>query len=258
VGFLETVVEQKRIEVASKSAVRPIAELEREVGNVPLRDFTAAVSGERRVIAELKARTPTAASFRHSGALHELARTYEACGAAAISVVTDRYHFGTSLEDVRRVRGAVELPVLVKDFILDPYQLLEARAYGADAVLLIVRMLHWDALTALLDLSRELGMAALVETHDEKEMKTALQARSSIVGVNNRDLDSMAVSLDTTRRLAQLVPEGVILVAESGIRRRADLDDLAAHGAGAFLVGSSLLDAEDPEALLRSLTGGHQ
>ena len=254
-GFLESVIEQKRSEVAARSAQRPIAELERAAADVPVRDFARAVSGGNRVIAELKARTPSVKSFRHSESLHELAHTYADNGAAAISIVTDAHNFGTSLEDVYRVRERVDLPVLVKEFVLDPYQVLEARAHGADAILLIVRMLEWDALTGLLDLTRRLGMAALVETHNEAEMKTALQARAAIVGVNNRDLDTMTVSLDTTRRLARLVPDGVTLVAESGIKTRADVEDLAAHGAGAFLVGGSLLDSPDPGTLLRSLLG---
>jgi indole-3-glycerol phosphate synthase len=255
VGFLETVIEAKRTEVAERSAARPVAELEQLAAGVPVRDFAAAISGGNRVIAELKARTPTIKSFRHSESLHDLARTYEEGGAAAISIVVDEANFGTSLDDVHRVRERVALPVLAKEFIFDPYQVLEARAFGADAILLIARMLDWDRLTGLLELTRRLGMAALVETHSEDEMKMALQAKAGIVGVNNRDLDTMTISLDTTRRLARLVPAGVTLVAESGIKGRADVEDLAAHGAGAFLVGGSLLDSPDPGRLLRQLTG---
>lgn len=253
-GFLDTIVRQKRAEVTQKASSRPVAELERAARRTPARDFAAAVSGGGRVIAELKARTPTVKSFRHSNSLHDLARTYEAAGAAAISIVTDERHFGTSLEDVHRVRQMVDLPVLVKDFVVDSYQVLEARAHGADALLLIALLLDRDALASLLDLVRSLGMAALVETHDERELRTALDAGASIVGVNNRDLDTMTVSLDTTRRLAGLAPDDVLLVAESGIRTRDDIDDLAACGAGAFLIGGSLLDSPDPGALLRSLT----
>lgn len=236
-------------------AARPVAELERAAADNPVRDFAAAISGGGRIIAELKARTPSVKSFRHSQALDTLAETYARCGAAAISIVTDERNFGTSLDDVHRVRRQVELPVIVKDFVVDPYQVVEARAYGADAILLIARILHWDALTGLLDLAHRLGMSALVETHNEEELKTALQARAPIVGVNNRDLDTMGISLDTTRRLARLVPDEVTLVAESGIKTRGDIEDLTAHGAGAFLVGGSLLDAADPCAHLRALLG---
>jgi indole-3-glycerol phosphate synthase len=255
VGFLETIVDQKRAEVAAKMTTRPLAVLERAAADQPVRDFQAAISGGGRVIAELKARTPSIPSFAQSGSLHDLALTYAECGAAAISIVVDERNFGTSLEDVSIVRERVELPVLAKEFVFDPYQILEARAYGADAILLIARMLDWNALTALLDLVHQLGMSALVETHNENEMKTALQARAPIVGINNRDLDTMSISLDTTRRVARLVPADTILVAESGIKTRSDIEDLAAHGAGAFLVGTSLLAATDPAAKLKELLG---
>jgi len=254
-GFIDTIIDQKRAELAARMSVRSIATIERAAASTPVRDFHAAVTGGDRVIAELKARTPSVASFRQSGSLRRLARAYAEGGAAAISIVTDERNFGTSLADVGRVREQVNLPVLVKDFMFDPYQVVEARAHGADAVLLIARLLDWDRLTGLLDLTHRLGMSALVETHDENEMMTALAARARIVGINNRDLDTMKTSLDTTRRLARLVPAGVVLVAESGITSRADVESLAACGAGAFLVGRSLLDADDPGAKLRELRG---
>lgn len=254
-GFLETVLAQKRGEVAAKAAARPVKELEEAAADVPVRDFAAAISGGNRIIAELKARTPSVKSFLHSDSLHALAETYQESGAAAISIVVDEPNFGTSLADVHRVRQRVDLPVLAKEFVFDPYQILEARAHGADAILLIARMLDFNALTALLDFTRELGMAALVETHDESEVNAALLARAPIVGINNRNLDTMTVTLDTTRQLARLIPDGVILVAESGIRTRADVEDLAACGAGTFLIGGSLLDAPDPGRLLREFQG---
>lgn len=254
-GFLDTIIDQKRAEVTARMSVQSIAQMERAAAAAPVRDFHAAVSGGGKIIAELKARTPSVASFRHSGSLRRLARVYAESGAAAISIVTDERNFGTSLSDVRRVREQVSLPVLVKDFVFDPYQVVEARAHGADAILLIVRLLDFDRLTGLLELTRRLGMSALVETHDEAEMRTALQARARIVGVNNRDLDTMTTSLDTTRRVARLVPADVTLVAESGIASREDVETLAACGASAFLVGRSLLDADDPGAKLRELRG---
>lgn len=245
---------EKRAEVSAKKAARPLAQLEREATG-PVRDFRAAISGGGRVITELKARTPTIDQFLHSSALDELAQTYERNGAAAISIVTDTRNFGTSLDDVRRIRERVALPILVKDFVFDPYQVFEARAAGADAVLLIVRLLDGARLAELLGLVHELGMNALVETHNEDEVKAAVAAKASIIGVNNRDLDTMEISLDTTRRLARAVPGDVILVAESGIRSRSDIDDLSACGATAFLVGGSLLSAQDPGARLRELAG---
>lgn len=254
-GFLETVYEQKRAEVAARASHRPVAGLEADAARVDARDFRAAISQPGSIIAELKARTPTVASFRHSHALHDLAGVYAASGASAISIVTDERRFGTSLDDVRRVRDAVALPVLVKDFVIDRYQMVEARAAGADAILLIVRMLDDDTLASLLAAATGLGLAALVETHDEHELERALAAGAAIVGINNRDLDTMSVSLDTTRRLAPRVDGRAVVVAESGIRTRADVEDLAAHGARAFLVGTTLLDAPDPGAVLEALAG---
>jgi indole-3-glycerol phosphate synthase len=256
--FLEAIVADKRDEVAEKKLAAPIAELVREAEGRDVRDFRAAIStggGVGGVIAELKARTPTIPRFAQSLRLEELARTYQRCGAVAISVVTDEKRFGTSLDTVRRVRELTMLPVLAKEFVIDPYQLVEARAAGADAVLLIVRLLEMDALVQMLEIVRTLGMSALVETHTAEEIEIALAAGADIIGINNRDLDRMEVSLDTTRQLAKNVPEGVAVVAESGIQSRADIEDLAAHGAHAFLVGNALLSAEDPEGKLRELVG---
>ena len=257
-GFLEEIIADKRIEVAEKKIAAPMEQLAREAARWDIRDFRGAISkggGVGGVLAELKARTPTVESFAQSGRLEELAETYERCGAVAISIVTDEKRFGTSLETVRRVRERTRLPILVKEFMIDPYQLVEARAAGADATLLMVRLLGKTELISMLDRVRELGMSALVETHTGEEIQTALDAGADIVGINNRDLDRMQVSLDTTRRLAGSVPEGVLVVAESGIRSRDDIDDLAAHGAPAFLVGNALLASDHPEAKLRELVG---
>ncbi len=251
-GFLEFIVAEKRKELAGTDAAFSLDALrERALRADAPRDFLAAVSRRGAVIAELKARTPTIESFVQSQSLMELATTYAANGASAISIVTDPNRFGTSYLDVARVREVVSLPVIAKDFVIDPYQVIEARAAGADAVLLIVRLLELETLRGLLELANALGMSALVETHTESEILAALAAGARIIGINNRDLDTMAVSLDTTRRLAHLVPDDVVLVAESGIRARDDVIDLFAYGARAFLVGGSLLDSADPGKLLR-------
>lgn len=252
--FLDQVVSEKQREIAAAKLSRPIAELAREAERNPLRDFRAAVSPQGAVIAEIKARTPTIASFPHSGSVHKLAAVYAENGASAISVVADPLRFGTSLADVSAVRETVPLPVIAKDFIIDPYQVVAARAAGADAVLLIVRLLDLERLRTLFAAAGDLGMAVLVETHSESEVLAAIAAGATIVGINNRDLDTMTVSLDVTRRLAGLVPAGKIVVSESGITTRADIDDLSARGATAFLVGGSLLAAGDPGAALRALT----
>ncbi len=254
-NFLERVISEKRAEVALRRSVVPFETLAARLDAGGVRDFHGAVSRPRAIIAELKARTPTIASFTHSADLMALATTYADNGAAAISIVTDRTRFGTGLEDVARVRKTVPLPVIAKDFVVDPYQVMEARAAGADAVLLIVRLLDLNRLRSLIGLVHELGMHALVETHSEEEVLAALTVDARIIGINNRDLDTMQVSLDVTRRLAPLVPEDVVVVAESGIRSGGDVESLAASGARAFLVGGSLLDAGDPGALLRELTG---
>ncbi len=260
-GFIERVLEEKRVELERKKRDRPVETMRESLEATQVRDFRCAIASSAEgasytpIIAELKARTPSVKSFVQSDSLDQLAQTYEANGAAAISIVTDTRNFGTSLDDVRSVRMRVSLPVLIKDFLIDRYQIFEARAYGADAVLLIVRLLDFDRLTELLGLAQQLGMSALLETHNEAEVAMALQARGTIVGVNNRNLDTLEVSLETTRRLAKLVPHEVTLVSESGIRDRADVEDLSATGVNAFLVGGTLLNSEDPGGTLRSLRG---
>jgi indole-3-glycerol phosphate synthase len=249
------VAAEKRAGVAARARALPFDALAERASTRGVRDFHAAIAPRGSVIAEVKARTPTVPSFRHGGGLVALAETYARSGAAAISVVADPARFGTSLDDVTRVRAAVALPVVAKDFVVDGYQVLEARTAGADAVLLIARLLTTPELRSLHDLAHDLGMHAVVETHDETDLAAALAAGARILGINNRDLDTMRVSLDTTRRLARLVPDDVLLVSESGIRSRADIDDLSAHGARAFLVGGALLDADDPGARLRELAG---
>lgn len=252
-SFLDKVIADKARELETRRKATPVSALHEAAAN-PVRGFAAAVANGSGVIAELKAKTPNRTSFRHSTNLNALATTYAQHGASAISIVTDEKRFGCSLATVGRVRHIVPLPVLVKDFIIDPYQVLEARASGADAVLLIARILDWDRLTSLLDLVHQLGMDALVETHTETEVSMALQARARIIGVNNRNLDTMEITLETTHRLASLIPDGVVLVSESGINTRADIDALRASGATAFLVGGALLDAEDPAHKLAELT----
>jgi len=252
--FLDQVAADKQREVAAARLVTPLASLMPLTRRHPVRDFRAAVSRPGAVIAELKARTPTIESFRNSTSLHRQAAIYAENGAAAISIVTDPARFGTSLADVTSVRQTVPLPVIAKDFVIDNYQIVAARAAGADAVLLIVRLLDLERLKRFLATTADLGMAALVETHSEDEILAAIAAGAQIIGINNRDLDTMTVSLDTTRRLAGLVPDDAILISESGIQSRTDIDDLSACGATAFLVGGSLLAAGDPAAALRALT----
>lgn len=255
-NFLDRVLKEKEREIAHKKSAVPVGDLKRLVSKTPPRDFTGALSGGSRIIAEVKKRSPRVLSFRQTGAVDTLAPIYEESGAAAISVVTDAANFGTSLSDVRRIRSQVQLPVLVKDFILDPYQVFEARAAGADAVLLISRIVTVDTLAALLELTHSLGMHSLVEVHSADDVEKALLAGAPVVGINNRDLDSLEVSLGTTRNLIRVIPQEAVIVSESGISRREHIEELSALGVDAFLIGGALLQSSDPGALLRTLAGG--
>jgi indole-3-glycerol phosphate synthase len=257
-SFLSDILARKRLEVAAARRAVPEAELRARLRDLPpARDLEAALSlrgGPARVIAEVKRASPSlgAISTRLDAAAQ--ARAYAAAGAAAISVLTDGPGFGGSLADLAQVRAAVDVPLLRKDFVVDGYQLLEARAHGADAALLIVAALEGDALRRLLDGCRSLGLAALVEVHDEAEVDVALGAGAGVVGVNNRDLATFAVDLAVSERLLPLLPAAVRGVAESGVRTPDDARRLRRAGAANLLVGEALVRAPDPGALLRELT----
>jgi indole-3-glycerol phosphate synthase len=208
-----------------------------------------------RLIAEIKRASPSRGPLRADLDPVALATVYEANGAAAVSVLTDCRFFRGSLADLRAVRAQTTLPVLRKDFVIDPYQVYEARAAGADAILLIVAALDARQLADLYDLARELGMDALVEVHSEAELGRALSVEPAIVGVNNRDLRTFEVDLETTARLRPLVPPDVVFVAESGVRSNADVQRLAALGAHAMLVGEALVVAPDVGRAVRELVG---
>ena len=255
-SVLDSIVAGKHAEVValrpSQAALRQAAEAAspaRGLGKALRQNATVAV------ISEVKRRSPSAGWIREGADVAAIARGYEAAGAAAISVLTDEDWFGGSLEDLRAVRAAVAVPVLRKDFVVDPVQVWEARAAGADAVLLIVRILDDPALRTLLDVAREAGLDALVEVHDESELDRALAAGATIVGVNNRDLAVFRTDLAVTERLAPSVPAGVVLVAESGIASAADVDRLGGVGVDAVLVGESLMREPDPGAAARRLVG---
>lgn len=223
---------------------------ERAEAAEPARDFAAALGGgdEVAVIAEFKRKSPSMGTLNGSADPAEFAGGYERAGAAAISVLTDGPYFGGSLDDLASVRAAARLPVLRKDFVIDPVQLVEARAAGADAVLLITRVLEAGMLSELLQVARELGLGALVEVHREPELERAVEAGADIIGVNARDLNSFAVDLNMSEELLGKVPTGVLAVAESGIRGRADVTRMAAAGADAVLVGGWLMRHE-PDAV---------
>ncbi len=254
--FLDGVVLEKKAELSRKKRNLPEAELEKRLPSESPRDFKAAISGGGKIIAEIKKKSPSVSAFRQGGAPEKLAAVYDAEGAAAISIVTDTQNFGTSLADVDMVRCISALPVLVKEFVIDSYQAVEARAAGADALLLIARLLGARELQSLLQRIRALGMAALVECHDREDLHKALDAGADIVGINNRNLATLEVSLDTTRGLLPLIPADVVRVVESGIDDAAQIAELGALGADAFLIGGSLLQSSDPAMKLRELLGG--
>jgi indole-3-glycerol phosphate synthase len=219
----------------------------------PPRGFEAALSlpgGPCRIVAEVKRASPSAGAIAAGLDAVAQARRYEQAGAAAISVLTDGPGFGGSLQDLEAVRASVATPLLRKDFVIDGYQLLEARAHGADAVLLIVAALGRDDLARLLEGCAALGLAALVEVHDAAEVDAALAAGARIVGVNNRDLRTMAVDLAASERLLPALPAGVRGVAESGVRTADDARRLRSAGAVNLLVGEALVRARDPGALI--------
>jgi indole-3-glycerol phosphate synthase len=210
----------------------------------PARDFAAALRTRPvGIVAEIKRRSPSRGVLADSVDPPELARRYQAAGADAISVLTEQHHFNGSLADLRAVRAAVEIPLLRKDFLFAPYHLYQARAAGADAALLIVAMLEDAALRDLIALADEIGLAALVEVHAEREVERALAGGARLVGINNRDLHSFAVDLAVTERLRPLVPTDLTVVGESGVHGAAEVDRLRAAGVQAILVGEALMRA---------------
>ncbi len=258
--ILDRIMETKWREVAAARAVVPDAELERRIADLPpTRDFTAAVGrvGPVNVIAEVKKASPSAGVIRADFDPVAIASAYAAHGAAAISVLTDADYFQGSLAYLSAVRRAVPVPVPVlrKDFILDRYQLLEARAAGADAALLIAECLPGDRLAALQREATGLGLHTLVELHDAEELPRVLHCGATVIGINNRDLRTFTTRLEHTLDLLAKIPADRVVVSESGIRTHADLQRLGAAGARAVLVGESLMRAPDIGAALDELRG---
>jgi indole-3-glycerol phosphate synthase len=206
------------------------------------------------VIAEFKRRSPTAGELRPGAGVAETVRGYERGGAAALSILTEERQFGGSLHDLRASREASDLPILRKDFVVDPYQLYEAAANGADAVLLIVAGLDDHELAELYGQARELDLDCLVEVHDEPELERALNVDADVLGINNRNLNDFSVDVETTVTLLTDVPAGKTVVSESGYRSREQLEELERIGVDAVLIGEALMRADEPELLIRELT----
>jgi indole-3-glycerol phosphate synthase len=253
--ILDDILAQTRRTVAQAKEVRPSAAVEAEASAAPApRGFAAALRAEDiACIAEFKRRSPSACWIREGAEPGPMVRAYEQAGAAALSVLTDGPFFGGSLADLQAARAAVALPALRKDFMVDPYQVAEARAAGADAILLIVAALADPELAALLDEGARWGLDVLVEAHDAAEVDRAVALGALLIGVNHRDLRTFQVDMTLTERLRDRIPADRLVVAESGIRTVGDVERMRKAGVNAILVGENLMRGGDPAAALRAL-----
>ena len=259
---LRTIFDRKIEEVAARQQQRSLAELEQAASLTdPTRGFRRALaskvaSGDAAVIAEVKKASPSKGVIREDFHPAEIAASYEAGGAACLSVLTDIDFFQGADEYLQAARAACALPVLRKDFTLDPYQIWEARALGADAILLIVACLELPHLKDLHDCAWEAGLDVLVEVHDEAELDEALTLGGDLIGINNRDLHTFETSLDTTYKLLARIPEGVQVVTESGVSSAEQVNEMRRHGVHSFLIGETFMRAEDPGAALAAMFAG--
>ncbi|MEC5199755.1 indole-3-glycerol phosphate synthase [Arthrobacter sp. PL16] len=252
---LDDIIEGVREDLAERRRALPLEKVRTAASSAPTpKDAFAALGGGRggdlAVIAEVKRSSPSKGALADIADPAALAAAYERGGAAVISVLTEERRFGGSLSDLDAVRAAVALPVLRKDFTVDEYQIWEARAHGADVVLLIVAALSDADLASFLALTHELGMKAIVETHTEEEVRRAVAAEASIIGVNVRNLKTLDIDRDVFAGLAHLIPAGTVIIAESGVRDAADVADYAGSGAHAVLVGEALVRHSDPAATI--------
>jgi indole-3-glycerol phosphate synthase len=260
--ILKKIVEYKQGEVAAARAAMPLAQLKALLGELEERPrgFIRAIEDAHGscwtpIIAEVKKGSPSKGVIRADFDPLAIAETYEQNGATCLSVLTDEHFFLGHLGYLSLIREQVRLPLLRKDFIFDPYQIYEARLAGADAILLIAAMLDLSRISEFAGIARELSLDVLLEVHDQREMEVALATDCRLIGINNRDLRTFVTDLATTERLAPLVPEGRLVVAESGIESRDDIVRLQRGGAQAFLIGESMMRETDIGAKLRELTG---
>jgi indole-3-glycerol phosphate synthase len=253
---LDELVGATREALHRRKRERPLAELEAEAGAVPEgRPFAEALSRPgTSLIAEHKRRSPSAGAIREGTSCAEVVSAYERGGAAALSVLTEEAHFGGTLADLREAREASELPILRKDFTIDPYQLYEAKAARADAVLLVVGAMDQRELAQLYREAHALDLDAVVEIHTEDELERALELDADVLGINNRDLEDFSVDIQRTFDLLADIPAGKVVVSESGIQSRNQIEELEQVGVDAVLVGEALMRAPDPEAAVRELT----
>jgi indole-3-glycerol phosphate synthase len=253
--ILDVIVAWKRREVAERKAQTPLAGIEARARSAKPRPFEKSLVIQRRlcILAEIKRSSPSAGAIRAKADPAALARSMERAGANALSVLTDSEYFSGSLDDLALARAAVSIPVLEKDFVIDPWQVYEAAAAGADAVLLIVRILGDKELSSLSALAKSLSLGCLVEAHTAADLKRAVAAGARLVGINNRDLDTLEVDINTTLQLMPHVPTGVTVVSQSGISTPQQALTLYQAGVSAIQVGESLMRAADPGAKIREL-----
>lgn len=256
--ILEEIAAKRRVQLKREKDRVPPEVMKRLAEAAPVsRDFGAALRGSRlSVIAEVKKASPSKGLIRPDFHPVEIAKAYEAAGVDALSVLTEEAYFQGSAEYLKEIRRAVPLPILRKDFIIDPYQIYEARAIGADAVLLIAALLDVQRLRAYAGLAESLGLACLMEAHNERELANVLAAGGTIVGINNRDLQTFRVDLRTTARLAKRVPKECVRVSESGISTRQDMETVRGAGADAVLIGETLMRSRDAAKTLHGLRDG--
>ena len=257
--ILEQILRDKKKEVARLKSRKPLAALKLESARMPKRKnrFLSALKKKRgiAVIAEIKRRSPSKGLLRRDFNAVKIARQYQKAGAAALSVLTDKKYFGGSADILKKVRRAVPLPILRKDFTVDEYQLYESRLLGADAVLFIARVLSRAQMRRFGALARKLGLEVLFEVHDGADLKKVAPLKPRLVGINNRDLDSFRVDLNVTKRLAKKVPGRCLIVSESGISGAHELAELKRSGVKAVLVGETLMKDKDPGRALKRLLG---
>lgn len=253
-GILAEIVRRKEKEVADLRARAGVLERQAHERRFPPRDFMAALRGKQpAIIAEIKKASPSRGILQPDFHPAFLAHAYEEGGAACLSVLTDHEYFQGSLRDLEAARAAVTLPVLRKDFVIDPVQIFEAAAHGADCILLIAAILDSGAMRRLREVAADAGLAALVEVHDQDELQMAIDSGAEMIGVNNRNLQTFEVTVDTSLRLSYLMPADVIRISESGIHTRADIDLLSGAGYQAFLIGELLMRSADAAAALKTL-----
>ena len=255
--MLDKIIAQKREEVEQRKKVATMTYLQERIARQkPALDLALALKGDHiRLIAEVKQASPSRGMLSPNFNPIELARTYAEGGAAAISVLTEANYFMGSIEHLAAIKEVVGLPLLRKDFIFDLYQIYESRAYGADALLLIVAILSREQLKELVSLSHSLGLRCLIEVHNEGEVESAVLSEAEIIGVNNRDLNTFTVDITTTRRLRPLISQERIVVSESGIKSKRDIEKLRKWGVDAVLVGEALVTAGDVMAKIKELIG---